>query len=190
MAKSYDQSNQYYLGLFRANRKRGIDVIYLDHKQYFIQYLAQFYPIYSDLDMIYTDAVLVLIENLGRSSFQLTCTIQTYLNAIGKNQLFKKINREPEVSTLPEGFDCGDWLEDIELDGISPAEYAIFKKVFKQMAEARSKCYQIFQRVYYQGQAMKEIALELGYSSEANARQQKYKCLLRLKENIDKQLKK
>ena len=190
LAKSYEQSNQHYLDLFQANRKLAIDEIYLDHKPYFIHYLKQYYPINSDLDMIYTDAVLVLIEKLPNPLFQLTCTIQTYLNAIGKNKLFKLINREPELSTLPDGFDCSDWLDEIELDGISPLEYAIFKKVFNQMAEARSKCYEIFQRFYFHCQSMKEIANELGYGTEANARQQKYKCLLSLKKNIAKQLKK
>jgi DNA-directed RNA polymerase specialized sigma24 family protein len=100
------------------------------------------------------------------------------------------INRQKEFSNLPGDFDCYDWLVDVELKDITPREYAIFVEVFKEMAEARSKCYQIFQRVYYQGQPMKEIALELGYSSEANARQQKYKCLLKLRAHIDKLLKK
>jgi DNA-directed RNA polymerase specialized sigma subunit len=56
------------------------------------------------------------------------------------------------------------------------------------MAAARSKCYQLFQLFYYQSRSMREIADELGYSSEANARQQKYKCLTRLRAHIDKLL--
>jgi DNA-directed RNA polymerase specialized sigma24 family protein len=118
----------------------------------------------------------------------LTCKIQTYLNAIGKNQLFKRINRQKEVSNLPDYFDCNDWLEDVELEDITAQEYAIFKEVFNKMAEARSKCYQLFQLFYYQKSSLNEIALALGYSTEANARQQKYKCLLRLRAHIHKLL--
>jgi RNA polymerase sigma factor (sigma-70 family) len=180
--------NEYYLELFQVNRRLGIDQIYLDHKRYFIQYLEQYYPIVSDLDMIYSDAVLVLIEKLSDPAFQLTCKIQTYLNAIGKNQLFKRINRQKEVSNLPDYFDCNDWLEDVELEDITAQEYAIFKEVFNKMAEARSKCYQLFQLFYYQKSSLNEIALALGYSTEANARQQKYKCLLRLRAHIHKLL--
>jgi DNA-directed RNA polymerase specialized sigma24 family protein len=127
---------------------------------------------------------------LSDSAFQLTCKIQTYLNAIGKNQLFKRINRQKEVSNLPDHFDCNDWLEDVELEDITAQEYAIFKEVFNKMADARSKCYQMFQLYYYQMSSMKDIAHELGYSSEANARQQKYKCLVRLREHINKRLEK
>lgn len=190
MAKTYDQSNQYYIDLIQANPERGVDRIFLDHKQYCIRYLAQYYPIYSDLEEIYSDAVMVLYENLFKPDFHLTCTLQTYLCSIGRNQLFKRINRQKEVSNLPDNFDCNDWLEDVELEDISPREYAIFKKVFNEMAEARSKCYQMFLLFYYQDCSMKKIAQKLGYSSEANARQQKYKCLLRLRAHIDKLLKK
>lgn len=188
MAQTSVPSNQYYLDLFRDGYERAIDQIYLDHKRYFIHYLEQYYPIYSDLEELYSDAVIVLYENLTKPTFELTCTIQTYLNGIGKNKLFKKINREPEVSNLPDGFDCSDWLEDVELEGISPQEIAIFTEVFNKMAAARSKCYQLFQLFYYQSLSMREIADELGYSSEANARQQKYKCLTRLRAHIDKLL--
>lgn len=190
MAKTYDQSNQYYIDLIQDNSERGIDRIFLDHKQYCIKYLAQYYPIYSDLEEIYSDSVMVLYENLFKPDFHLTCTLQTYLCSIGKNQLFKRINRQKEVSNLPDGFDCGDWLEEVELDGISPQEYSIFVDVFNKMAEAKSKCYQMFQLLYYQKSSMKDIAHELGYSSEANARQQKYKCLVRLREHINKRLEK
>ena len=190
LAKPYEQSNQFYLGLLKANHRLGVDQLYLDHKRYFIHYLEQYYPIYSDLDIIYSDAVLVLIEKLRNPDFQLTCTIQTYLNAIGKNQLFKQINREPELSNLPENFDCVDWLDELELDGITTEEYTIFKKVFDQMATARSTCYELFQLFYYQSLSMREIAFELGYGSEAVARQQKYKCLLSLKKIIAKHLRK
>ncbi len=188
MSKAQNLSNQHYLDLFQANRDFAIEQIYLDHKHYFVRFLAQYYPIQSDLDSLYSDAVLVFIEKLAQPSFRLTCTIQTYLNAIGKNQLFKMINREKEKSSLPDDFDSSDWLEDLELDGVSPEEYAVFTQVFQQMAEARSKCYQLFQLFYYQNLSMLEIALELGYSTEANARNQKYRCLLRLKEHIAKQL--
>jgi RNA polymerase sigma factor (sigma-70 family) len=188
LAQTSVPSNQYYLDLFKARYERAIDQIYLDHKRYFIHYLEQYYPIYSDLEELYSDAVIVLCENLTKPTFELTCTIQTYLNGIGKNKLFKKINREPEVSNLPDGFDCSDWLEDVELEGISPREIAIFTEVFNKMAAARSKCYQLFQLFYYQSRSMREIADELGYSSEANARQQKYKCLTRLRAHIDKLL--
>jgi DNA-directed RNA polymerase specialized sigma24 family protein len=133
---------------------------------------------------------MVLYENLFKPDFHLTCTIQTYLCSIGKNKLFKRINRQKEVSNLPDNFDCNDWLEDVELDGITPQEYSIFVDVFNKMAAAKSKCYQMFQLYYYQKSSMKDIAYVLGYSSEANARQQKYKCLVRLREHINKRLEK
>ncbi len=189
MAKSYEQSNQYFLNLFQTNRDKGIDAIYLAHKDYFINYLAQFYNRYEELEELYCDAVLVLNEKLISPSFQLTCSIQVYLNAIGRNQVFKRIKNPPIEMPWPENFTCEDWLQDVEFDGISEREYEIFRRLFQQMAEAKSKCYQIFQLFYYQELPMWEIAIELGYSSEANARNQKYQCLVRLREKIYKILK-
>lgn len=189
MAKTYDQSNQPFLDLFQANRDRGIDRIYIAHKDYFVEYLAQYYPMYEELEEVYSDAVVVLFEKLITPTFTLTCTIQTYLNAIGRNHVFKRMKNPPKEVSWPEDFICEDWLAEVEFSGISDREYEIFLRLFQKMAKAKSKCYQIFQLFYYQELPMWEIAIELGYSSEANARNQKYQCLVRLRENITKLLK-
>ena len=74
------------------DRRGGIELIHKRHKQYCIDFLLQYYPVREDIEEIYHDGILVLHDKLLDSSFQLTCSIQTYLNTICKNQLFKKIN--------------------------------------------------------------------------------------------------
>jgi DNA-directed RNA polymerase specialized sigma24 family protein len=43
-------------------------------------------------------------------------------------------------------------------------------------------CKQVLESYYYHRKSMQEIALWLGYKNEQTARNQKYKCLLRLRE--------
>ena len=123
------------------------------------------------------------------SSFQLTCSIQTYLNTICKNQLFKKINRQKEFSSLPDDFDSDDWFEDEQTQGPGlDRELEVLRVELAKLARRGSTCYELFQLVYFEKYSMEEITDLLDYGTPGNTRNQKYRCLQRLKVHINRTL--
>ena len=183
------QTNQEFIDLFKIDRLGGIELIYKKHRRYCIDFLLQYYPVRADIEEIYNDGILVLHDKLLEPSFELTCSIQTYLNKICRNQLFRKINRQKEFSSLPDEFDCDDWLEDEQTQGPGfDRELEVLRDELAKLARRGSKCYELFQLVYFEKYSMEEIADLLEYSSAANARNQKYKCLQRLKVHINRTL--
>ena len=164
-------------------------MIHKRHKQYCIDFLLQYYPVREDIEEIYNDGVLVLHDKLLDPSFELTCSIQTYLNTICKNQLFKKINRQKQFSSLPDEFNSEDWFEDEPTQGPDvERELEVLRQELNHMAASGKKCYELFQLVYFEKYSMAEIADLLDYTTAANASNQKYKCLQRLKKIMERTL--
>ena len=183
------QTNQDYIDLFKIDRRGGIELIHKRHKQYCIDFLLQYYPVREDIEEIYHDGILVLHDKLLDPSFQLTCSIQTYLNTICKNQLFKKINRQKEFSSLPDEFDCDDWFDDEQTQGPGfDRELEVLRDELAKLARRGSKCYDLFQLVYFEKYSMEEVTDLLDYGTSGNTRNQKYRCLQRLKEHINRTL--
>jgi hypothetical protein len=66
--------------------------------------------------------------------------------------------------------------------------HSIFLEVVELMRTSANRCYEIFQLFYYREIGMQQIADRLGYTSAANVRQQKYKCLVKAKREIERRL--
>ena len=183
------RTNQEFIDLFNIDRLGGIELIYKKHKCYCIDFLLQYYPVRADIEEIYNDGVLVLHDKLLEPSFELTCSIQTYLNTICKNQLFKKINRQKQFSSLPDEFDSDDWFEDELTQGPGlDRELEVLRDELTKLARRGSKCYDLFKLVYFEKYSMEEITDLLDYGTPGNTRNQKYRCLQRLKEHINRTL--
>jgi RNA polymerase sigma factor (sigma-70 family) len=149
----------------------GLDILYKKHKSYCINFMKSMYKYHEELKDIYHDAVVVLYEKINTPGFELTCSIQTYLNTVCRNQILKRINHSNryEINGLDEN---GDFLESIkdnleDLNDVNNERIQVMKQVFEQMKETSSKCYEIMVRFWYKQNSMEKIAIDLGY---ANAR--------------------
>jgi len=149
----------------------GLDILYKKHKSYCINFMKSMYKYHEELKDIYHDAVVVLYEKINTPGFELTCSIQTYLNTVCRNQILKRINHSNryEINGSDEN---GDFLESIkdnleDLNDVNNERIQVMKQVFEQMKETSSKCYEIMVRFWYKQNSMEKIAIDLGY---ANAR--------------------
>lgn len=168
-----DESNYTDADLISSLREDadGLDLIYKRHKSYCINFMKSMYKDHEELKDIYHDAVMVFYEKVNTPGFELTCSIQTYLNTVCRNQILKRVNHSNryEINGSDEN---GDILESItdtleELDDVNNERIKVMKKVFEQMKETSTKCYEIMVRFWYKQHSMEKIATDLGY---ANAR--------------------
>jgi RNA polymerase sigma factor (sigma-70 family) len=157
--------------------------IYEEHRQYSLNFMRK---INSDEDLIldiYQDAIIVLYEKSKKQDFVLTCSIQTYLNSICRNQLLKKYRDSSIFLTAADEFlpDITDWHDD-ENEKINEDQVSALQKALNKLKTVSSKCYDILHRFFYCKQSMSEIAESLGYTNADNVKNQKARCQKKLKE--------
>lgn len=171
-----------------------LSIVYRRHKEYCLNFMKFMYNDHDEIKDIFQDAVIVLYENICKPEFSLTCSMQTYLNSICRNQILKRISNAKRYPHKKSESDnefietITDWFEDLEDENAERVN--ILKIVLAEMKEISSKCYDILVRYFYQNQSMDKIAYELEYTNADNAKNQKYRCQEKLKAEVFKRIRK
>lgn len=128
---------------------------------------------------IYQEAVIAFYERVQQPSFMLTCKIKTYLYAVSRRLWLKKL---AEKKRFNGGIDEVETFLGIEEE---IAEISEREGRFKRMGEALlglgEPCRSIIEDFYIHDLSMEEISVKFNYTNADNAKNQKYKCLQRLK---------
>ncbi len=134
---------------------------------------------YDDARDIFQEAMIVLYENAKSDSFVLTCQIKTYVYSICRRLWLKRLQQLNKFSVHVDKFeDTVQVEEDIENQEKRNADFAIMERSLGSLGEP---CRSILEAYYLQKKDMSEIANAFGYTNADNAKNQKYKCLMRLK---------
>lgn len=173
----------------------ALTIIYKKHKEYCFNFMKTMFDDMDEIYDIYQDAVIVFYEKVISPSFILSCSIQTYLNSICRNQVLlrlKKRNKQAfmRINTGDEDFleNITDWYDDS--DRIKNERVTILEVILTEMKESASKCYEILVRFFYQNQSMEKIADCMEYTNASNAKNQKFRCQEKLKSEMFKRLRK
>ncbi len=128
---------------------------------------------------VFQDSVILLFEKLQQPGFSLTCSIKTFLYAVSRRLWLKKWN-EKKVKVYDTQFEA----EPESLDELFKS-YENQQDDLKKMNEALEKlgqpCGSLLKDYYISDLSMIQIAEKYGYTNAENAKNQKYKCLQRLK---------
>ena len=139
----------------------------------------------SDTADLFQEAIVVLFGKAQDEDFRLTCSISTYLLAISKHLWYKKLqkqNREPvflhdSIGTEEDEHGIA-YEDDINVHHEREAHYEQLNSALDQIGEP---CRSLLKAYYHQDKNMQEIAADFGYTNPDNAKNQKYKCLTRLR---------
>ena len=138
----------------------------------------------SDAADIFQEAMVVLFEKAQVVEFRLTCKIGTYLFAVSKHLLYKKIEKQQhQPMSLPDntGVDEGkDWAYEDDINAHVERE-THYTQLNNAMAQLGEPCSSLLKAFYHNNKSMQEIAADFGYTNPDNAKTQKYKCLARLR---------
>lgn len=130
---------------------------------------------------IFQDAIYILIKKLSKPNFELSSKLSTFLFGIAKNLWLRKLTAK--------GLDAAAYSAELNTGHLSEDEQDQLFKV-KKMKVALEKlgepCRGILTEFYYNQSSMKEIAELYHYSNPEHAKNQKYKCLMRLKKLMGK----
>jgi len=179
------------IDFMRNGHPDGLTYAYKYHREYCMNFMKSKYYNHEEIQDIFQDAVIVLYEKVQHSDFELTCSIQTYLNSICRNQIFIRLKKAGKFVQGDEETDDNsnsflDWFE--ESDGVNHDRVKIIQLVLLEWKSQSLKCYEILVRFFYRKQSMSQIAYDLGYTNADNSKNQKARCQQKLKVEVFKRL--
>lgn len=134
---------------------------------------------YDDARDVFQEAMIALYEKAQSGSFVLTCQIKTYIYSVCRRLWLKKLQQMGRFSLPVDNLEETISVEeDLEQHAKHEAAYAIMDRALKSLGEP---CKSLLEGYYLQKMDMQALAAEFGYTNSDNAKNQKYKCLMRLK---------
>jgi RNA polymerase sigma factor (sigma-70 family) len=161
------------------NDRQAIETIYKQHYGMVQSLIINNNGTSDDARDIFQEAMIVLYEKSKSGSFELTSQLKTYLYSVCRRLWLKRLQQQqkfiPELNNLEETIPVEDDLEHHDQRG---GELQMMEKAMMSLGEP---CKSLLEAYYLQKKNMTEIAGNFGYTNADNAKNQKYKCLMRLK---------
>jgi RNA polymerase sigma factor (sigma-70 family) len=128
----------------------------------------------DDAKDLFHDALVILYKKV-QENYVLYGTLKGYLLAVVKNLWLKELRRRNKIPEVQVTGDIAEGVPENEPD-LHNARAA-----FHLLGE---KCKELLILFYYKKKSFREIASELAFSDEKVAKNQKYRCLQKAKENF------
>lgn len=165
-------------GLAR-NDHRSAQIIYKENYGLVQTFIVQNNGSTDDAMDVFQEAMIVLYEKSKSPDFELTCQIRTYLYSVCRRLWLKKLQQNHRYISPMDGMeDAVPVEEEIEQKEKLDSDFALMDVAMKSLGEP---CKSLIEAYYIQKKNMVEIADDFGYTNSDNAKNQKYKCLMRLK---------
>lgn len=132
---------------------------------------------------VYQETIIVLFENAQKPNFVLNCQLQTFVYSIAKRLWLKQLRTNGHFAALKEGDEeeLADVTEEVNEHLQKETE---LDKMAKSLEGLGEPCKTILNDFYVHRLSMEEISEKFGYTNSDNAKNQKYKCLQRLKKQF------
>ncbi|MGV8093859.1 MAG: RNA polymerase sigma factor [Mangrovibacterium sp.] len=128
---------------------------------------------------IFQDAFVIILEKVYQNRLNLTSSFSTYLYAICRNLWNETLRRRKGKEVITGENEFGpDFIIDLE------SRPDMFEQVNKIILSLGDTCRQLLERYYYLNESWDQIAKSPGYINAASAKNQKYKCLERIRKKI------
>lgn len=159
--------------------KKAVETIYKDNFNMVQSLVINNNGSAQEAKDIFQEAMIVLLEKARSGHFELNCQIKTYVYSVCRRIWLKKLQQynrysnevESMVNTVPVEEDVDEYEK-------RDQEFVMMEKAIGSLGEP---CKSLIEAFYIQKRNMQDIASQFGYTNADNAKNQKYKCLMRLK---------
>ena len=161
----------------RMKDERLLKLIYRQHYQMITNMVINNGGSLQEAKDVYQDAVIVLYEKLQDEQFELRCRIKTFLYSVSRNIWLKQLKaRRKFEGDLVDAAELEEplWQEPVDTED----QYQAMNLAMELLGEP---CSTIMRDFYIHHSSMEEITEKFGYTNADSAKNQKYKCLKRLK---------
>ena len=164
-------------GLARHDKK-AVETIYRENYDLVQALVVKNNGTTEDARDIFQEAMIVLFQKVSKGTPELSCLIRTFLYSVSRRLWLKRLmqqNRMQISDTEEESIGVEDEMEDHEQRNL---EFSSMERALSGIGEP---CKSLLDAFYLQKRSMQDIAIQFGYTNPENAKNQKYKCLVRLK---------
>jgi RNA polymerase sigma factor (sigma-70 family) len=164
----------------RARDRRTLTSVYKDAYPMVEKYILNNSGSKNEAQDIFQDALYVLIKKTADKNFVLTSKVSTFLFGVGKNLWLKQLSAHKiDAKGLATENEYHDQVEEEDLSKLVKV-----KHMRACIAALGEPCNTIITQFYFLKTPMKRIAEMLHYTNANNAKNQKYKCFIRLKKMV------
>jgi RNA polymerase sigma factor (sigma-70 family) len=178
-------TDQQLLAALAAGERRVTNQVYQQHYPVITGWLIKNGAPATDAADLFQEAIVVLFGKAQDKDFRLTSSIGTYLMAVSKHLWYKKLqknSRDPVFLKEDMGTEEDETGrladDDIKVHEEREMHFELLNAALDQVGEP---CSSLLKAFYHNDKSMQEITLAFGYTNPDNAKNQKYKCLARLR---------
>jgi RNA polymerase sigma factor (sigma-70 family) len=178
MSKTVPQEETKFIEGIRAGDQAMIKWVYTSHYSIVKNYILKNKGQEDDARDVYQESMTILCRNLQHEpGFVLTCSIRTFLYAVARRLWLKHLRDSNRNGVLHDGFDVEDEVQ----TGVHWEKESQLDLMTNSMDSLGEPCKTLLYDFYIHKQSMETISEKFGYTNADNAKNQKYKCLQRLK---------
>ncbi|MBD0297968.1 MAG: sigma-70 family RNA polymerase sigma factor [Flavisolibacter sp.] len=160
------------------NDRKVIETLYKEHYNMVQALIINNNGTADDAKDIFQEAMIVLYQKAKTGTFELNCQIKTYVYSVSRRLWLKRLMQQNKYSLTGDHEAVVVVDEDVEEHERRNTEFILMEKAIGSIGEP---CKSLLEAFYMQKKSMQEIATTFGYTNAENAKNQKYKCLMRLK---------
>ena len=172
------------IAAIRSGDERALAHLYRLHWPMVSHFVLQNSGSEDDAQDVYQEGVMVFYEKVRDGSLELSCQIKTYLYAVCRRLWLKRLTSKSRFGVrLLDDEEHAPYLNTGAEDDLLAAEEQ--DRRFATLGEALDRlgepCRSLVEGFYLLDKSMQELTAAFGYTNADNAKNQKYKCLVRLK---------
>jgi RNA polymerase sigma factor (sigma-70 family) len=173
------------LNLVRSGDPSGLSFVYEKYRREFINWVRKFGRCDADdASEFYQATILIFYENVSNGKLsELQSSLKTYLFGIGKNLVMqeyrKNVRREKVRAEYLIELHVRSTTQELQQEEM---DLALVHRCFERIGDP---CNTLLSLFYFHQKSMEEITDELGYKNTDTAKNQKYKCMERLRKLVE-----
>jgi RNA polymerase sigma factor (sigma-70 family) len=173
-----DTSERLLLQGLAKNDKKAIETIYKENYNLVQALVINNSGNSEDAKDIFQETMIVLYEKVQSGTFELNCQIKTFVYSVSRRLWLKRLMQQNRFHLSDGHEESVSVDEEMDEHEKRNTEFLMMERAMNGLGEP---CKSLLEAFYLQKKSMQDIAGSFGYTNSENAKNQKYKCLMRLK---------
>ncbi len=176
--RSVPTDSEVILGIL--NGSKGIlEVVYKAYFPMILQLIVMNNGTEDDAKDIFQESVIVLYDKVKSGNFELNSKLKTFIYSVCRRLWLKRLSQlSRNAGSVKDYEEVLPVEQDLERHEEKDLQ---FKQMEKALIHLGEPCKTIIEDFYINNKSMQDICAKFGYTNADNAKNQKYKCLQRLK---------
>lgn len=172
-------SDEILVQQIKSGDQKALSTVYETYRTEFLRWIMKdFRCPEDDAKDIFQVSVLIVYENIQKGKLdRLTSKLKTYLFSVGKN-LTHEWSRQAQRN-LP--FEADQYIQKLAMDEPDLGTDDKLDLVYNCLKKLGPPCRELLEQFYFNLKTMDEITATMGYKNADSAKNQKYKCMGRLR---------